>query len=224
VSIGQQPGNPMDFRWSMRALLRAMDRWAANGEPPPPSRYPRISEGTLVRPENLNFPQIPGVATSTRVHKAYRADYGPKFYSEGIVTQEPPRIGPEFPILVAAVDKDGNEVAGIRLPEQQVPLATYTGWNLFNAKSGPTDEVSSMAGSYIPLPRTAAERQARGDPRRSIEERYASREQYLGLVAAAALDLIDQGYLLDQDLPRLLRHAGRHWDHLMGGAGSSGDR
>lgn len=118
-------------------------------------------------------------------------------------------------MMVSAVDADGNEIAGIRLPEQSVPLATYTGWNLFNAESGPTHELSSMAGSFLPFPRTRAEREATGDPRPSIEERYESREQYLGLVAEAALDLIEAGYLLGADLPEMLKEAGEHWDYLM---------
>ena len=153
-----------------------------DGVEPPPSRYPHIADGTLVAPEKLGFPKIPGVHYSTRIHKAYRADYGPKFVSDGITSNQPPKIGTAFAMLVPAVDADGNEVSGIRLPELAVPLATYTGWNLFNAKSGPTDEISSMVGSYIPLPRTAAERKSADDPRRSIEERYPSREDYLGRV------------------------------------------
>lgn len=218
-SIGQQLNNPNDFRWAMRALLAAMDRWVAEGTAPPPSVYPRIAEGTLVAPEALDFPKIPGVRSSTRVHLAYRADYGPQWKS-GVVTQEPPKIGKPFPILVSQVDADGNETGGLRTPEVAVPLATYAGWNLFNEKSGPTDEISSMAGSYIPFPRTPAERERRGDPRRSIEERYRDREQYLGLVADAALKLIEQGYLLDQDLPAILKQARQRWDYATTPAGN----
>lgn len=221
TGIGQQLSNPMDYRWALRALLKALDRWVAEGVEPPPSRYPRIADGTLVTPEKLNFPKIPGVNYSTRIHKAYRADYGPKFISDGIVSNEPPKIGKAFAMLVPAADADGNEVAGIRLPELQAPLATYTGWNLFNAKSGPTDEISSMVGSYIPLARTAAERKKSGDPRPSIEERYASREDYLGRVSEAALKLASEGYLLEADVAEVLRRAAKHWDHLLGERPSS---
>ena len=215
ITIGQQRDNPLDFRWSLRALLKALDRWVDEGELPPASRYPRLDEGSLVPAEKLGFPEIPGVNFSSRVHRAYRADYGPQFADKGIVGRQPPKIGSAFPILVPAVDSDGNETAGIRLPELAAPLATYTGWNLFNARSGPTDEVSSMAGSYIPFPPTEAERGRTRDPRPSIEERYESREQYLGLVSNAALELIEQGYLLGEDLPAILRSARRHWDDLM---------
>jgi hypothetical protein len=216
TGIGQQLSNPMDYRWALRALLKALDRWVAEGVEPPSSRYPRIADSTLLTPEKLNFPKLPGVNYSTRIHKAYRADYGPKFYSAGIVSNQPPKIGKAFPMMVSAVDADGNERAGIRLPELAAPLATYTGWNLFNAKAGPADEISSMVGSYIPLARTAAERKAAGDPRPSIEERYSSRADYLGRVSEAALALASEGYLLEADLAEVLRRAAQHWDHRMG--------
>ena len=178
VSRAVQRDNPMDFSWNMRALLKALDQWVADDVAPPASRYPRIADGTLVSAEKLNFPAIPGLKVSTLVHKAYRADYGPQFYSKGVVTQEPPKIGKAFPTLVPAVDKDGNDRAGIALPELTVPLATYCGWNTFNERSGPTHEISSMNGSFIPFARTKAEREANGDPRPSIEERYLNRDHY----------------------------------------------
>ena len=215
VTLGQQKSNPMDSRWSMRALLVAMDRWAAGMTDPPPSRYGHIENGTLVKPEELDFPALPGVDTAARIHKAYRADYGDKFRSDGIVTQEPPEIGAAYPMMVPAVDADGNEMVGISLPEHAVPLATYTGWNLFNASSGPAHVLSSMQGSFIPFPHTASERKRTNDPRLSIEERYQSREQYLGLVAEAALELIEDGYLLGADLPAMLSQAGDRWDYIM---------
>jgi hypothetical protein len=211
-TIGQQRNNPLDYRWAMKALLLAMDRWTANGTPPPPSRYPRVADGTLVPPDRLRFPKVPGVTTSTAVHRAYRADYGPRFVTDGVVTVEPPRIGTPFPILVPQVDADGNGLAGVKMPELAVPLATYTGWNLFNDRSGPTNVLSSMQGSYIPLPRTAAERKRASDPRQAIDERYRDKDQYVGLVSKAALELIDHGFLLAEDLAIVLRNAGRHWD------------
>jgi hypothetical protein len=220
-TIGQQRNNPLDYRWSMKALLLAMDRWTAAGTPPPPSRYPKIADGTLVAPDKLRFPKIAGVMTSTNVHRAYRADYGPKFATEGVVTVEPPRIGKSFPILVPQVDADGNGVAGVRMPELAAPLATYTGWNLFNDRSGPTDALSSMQGSYIPLPRSGADRKRTGDPRPSIDERYRDRDQYIGLVRKAAMALVDQGFLLADDLVPVLQNAGRHWDYLASTAAPS---
>ncbi len=134
-----------------------------------------MRDGTLVAPDKLRFPKVPGVATTTVAHRAYRADYGPRFATEGVVTMEPPKIGTAFPILVPQVDADGNGVAGIRMPELAVPLATYTGWNLFNDRSGPTTVLSSMQGSYVPLPRTGAERERTNDPR-IVDRRAVSRQ------------------------------------------------
>ena len=138
-----------------------------------------------------------------------------KIYEVVYISQDPPEIGSAFGMLVPAIDADGNDRAGIRLPELAVPLATYTGWNVFNAKSGPTRELSSMKGSSIPFARTAAERKATSDPRLSIEERYRNREHYLGLAANAALELVDEGYLLGEDVPEILRRAREHWDYLV---------
>jgi hypothetical protein len=213
-TIGQQLSNPLDYRWVMRRLLVSMNRWITSGVEPPPSAYPRLDQGTLVPLDKLKFPRIPSVNGPAAPHKAYRADYGPDFISKGIVSQEPPKVGSSFPILVPQVDADGNELAGIRVPELSVPLATYTGWNLFNERSGPPDVLSSMQGSFIPFPRTRADRERTNDPRRSIAERYQDREQYLGLISKAANDLVDRGYLLKEDVTRIVEQTATRWDHL----------
>jgi hypothetical protein len=212
-TIGQQMNNPLDYRWVMRRLLVSMNRWITDGTEPPPSAYPRLDQGTLVPPDKLKFPKIPSVNVPAAPHKAYRADYGPDFISKGVVSQEPPRIGRSFPMFVPQVDADGNEVAGIRVPELAVPLATYTGWNLFNERSGPPEVVSSMQGSFIPFPRTREDRARTNDPRRSIDERYRNREQYLEMVAKAAIDLVEKGYLLKADVPRIIEQTGTRWDY-----------
>ncbi len=216
-TIGQQMNNPLDYRWAMRALLVSMNRWITDGAPPPPSAYPRIDQGTLVAPDRLKFPKLPGVRVPTTPHKAYRADYGPDFVTKGIVSKEPPAIGSAFPILVPQVDADGNELAGIRVPELAMPVATYAGWNLFNERSGPADVVSSMQGSFMPFPGTRAARTQTADPRRSIEERYASREGYLASVRTAAQELVAKGYLLRDDVPRVVEQAGTRWDYVVAG-------
>ena len=123
----QQMPNPNDFRWSMRALILALNRWVAEGKEPPASRYPRLKDGNLTALQGLKFPKVSGVRLPTRIQTAYRLDFGPDFRSKGIVSIEPPKVGKPFPTLVSQVDQDGNEVAGIRLPAIQVPLATYTG-------------------------------------------------------------------------------------------------
>jgi hypothetical protein len=215
-TIGQQMNNPLDYRWVMRSLLLSMNRWVTDGSAPPPSALPRIDQGTLVTPDKLKFPRVPAVNVPTTPHKAYRADYGPEFIGKGIVTNEPPVIKSAYPILVPQVDADGNEVAGIRVPELTVPVATYTGWNLFNERSGPPAVVSSMQGSFIPFARTREERDRTSDPRPSVEERYQGREPYLARIAQAANDLAAKGYLLKGDVPRIVEQAGTRWDYVTG--------
>jgi hypothetical protein len=214
-TIGQQLNNPNDYRWSMRALLVSMNRWIKDDVAPPASRYPRISDGTLVSLEALKFPSLAGMEKPTDIHKAYRTFYGLDFATKGIISVDPPEVNGSYPMLVPQVDGDGNELAGVKMPEIAVPLATYTGWNRFNAESGPSNLLSSMQGAYIPLPLTRAERQRTKDPRASIEERYANREQYLGLVTAAAKTLAADGYLLEGDVTAVVEEAGRHWKSLM---------
>jgi hypothetical protein len=215
-SIGQQLNNPNDYRWSMRALLLAMNRWVREGGAPPPSRYPRIEDNTLVAIDSLKFPSLSSVGKPTEAHKAYRVFYGLDFASKGIISVDPPEVNSAYPILVPQVDADGNELAGIKMPEVAVPLATYTGWNLFNAESGPTGLLSSMQGSYIPLPRTRGDRERARDPRSSVEERYRDREDYIARVTAAAKDLVKQGYLLEADVPSVVQLAQRRWDYALG--------
>ena len=213
---GQQPSNPNDYSWFLRSLVLAMDGWIDDdAASPPASIYPRIADGDLVAPDVIGFPDLPGVGQPAEPHLAYRAVYGPAFRTEGIVTVQPPEVLSAFPILVPAVDADGNETGGLMMPEVAVPLATYTGWNLFRGGAGPTDVLSSMQGSYIPFPLTGEDRARTGDLRRSIEERYGSRAAYLGQVTEAALALADRGYLLAADLAPILTQAGRHWDYLM---------
>jgi hypothetical protein len=206
--------NPNPYTWSLRALLAAMNAWVKDGKEPPASVYPRVSADQAVPLGAVQFPKIPGVNFPTRIQTAYRADYGPEFRTEGIVTIEPPKLGVPFPSLVPQVDRDGNDVGGVRMPEVQVPLATYTGWNLRARGIGAPDELFSMRGSWIPFPRTRAEREKSGDPRLSIEERYAGKEAYLAKVRAAAEALAAAGFLLPGDVPPLVERSAAEWDFL----------
>ena len=105
---------------------------------------------------------------------------------------------------VSAVDADGNEVAGIRLPAIAVPLGTYTGWNVYRAQPG---ELADRDGSLIPFARTRREREAAGDPRLSLEERYGSREAYVARIEAAAAALVADRLLLPSDAAAYVRAA-----------------
>jgi hypothetical protein len=211
----QNRANPQDYRFAMRALLVAMNAWITDGTPPPDSQIPRVDKDNLVAPSALAFPKIPGVSLPYEPNFAWRLDFGPDFAAKGIVAYEPPKVGKAFPTLVPQVDRDGNETEGIRLPEQAVPLATYTGWNLRSSEIGASDEIQSMVGSFIPFARTKAEREKTGDPRPSIEERYSSKEEYLGKVDAAGRQLVRDHFLLDRDLEKIKEKASARWDSLM---------
>jgi hypothetical protein len=175
----QNLSNPNDYRWAMRALMVAMNDWLTSGKEPPPSQYPQVGKDQLVPLGAVRFPKIPGIEVPTHIQKAYRVDYGPEFRTKGIISYEPPKIGEPFVTVLPQVDADGNEISGVRLPIVQVPLGTFTGWNLRDPKLGAPHELYSMVGSYIPFARTKAEREKKGDPRPSVEERYQSREEYM---------------------------------------------
>jgi hypothetical protein len=209
----QNTSNPNPYTWSMRALLVAMTGWIQDETAPPASSYPRVSADQAVALGAVQFPKIPGVAFPTRTQRAWHADYGPQF-AKGIVTQEPPKLGAAFPLLVPQVDRDGNDVSGIRMPEIQVPLATYTGWNLRTKEIGAPDELFSMQGSMIPFAHTKADRESAHDPRLSIAERYAGREDYLTKFEAAAKSLAAAGFLLPGDVPKLVERGAQEWDYL----------
>lgn len=215
--VGQADMNPLVYNPVIRAVFRALDQWVVEGVEPPPSRYPRLADGTLAPPAAAGWPTIPRVTMPPAPMTTYRLDFGPE-WKHGRVSLEPPRLGAPFTSLVPAVDDAGNDRAGIRLPEIAVPLATHTGWNYRRAEIGAPDRLASEIGAYRPLPRTAADRERIGDSRRSIAERYASREDYVGRIALAALDLVRERYLLAEDVPDLVAQAARHWDWATSGA------
>src|SRR4029077_16647842 len=187
-----------------RALVVAMQKWVTDGTMPPPSQYPRLSDRTLVRAAAVSFPGMPGVQSPKTLTAGSRMSLELLPGSAG--------AGAPLPFLVPQVDADGNERAGIRLPEVSVPLATYTGWNFRNSRIGGTDQLVSLLGSYVPFAQTKTEREARHDPRPSIEERYASRDQYMDLINKAAAALVKDGYLLAQDVPSVTKRAADHWE------------
>jgi hypothetical protein len=188
----------------MRALLVALDRWATDGTPPPPSRHPRIADGTAVDPSDLGkaFARIPGARYPAHHDRPQRRDF----------TTLPPKDGLTYGTRVSAVDDDGNERAGIAVPEVAVPLATHTGWNLRHPDIGGADQMLYFAGATLPFARTRAERERAGDPRPAIQERYRSRDDYLARVREAARALVAAGHMLEDDIDTSLTFAARFWD------------
>jgi hypothetical protein len=211
----QQKPNPNPVQWFWRALITDMDEWVKDGTAPPPNTYPRIADHTLVPLSKWAFPKILGVTTPHEMNLGYRLDFGPR-WELGIVSNEPPKVGKAFGVLVPQTDADGNDLGGVCLPELQVPLATYTGWNLRDPSIGAADLRLSFLGSFIPLARTAAEREKSGDPRPAVGERYASREQYMGKFAEAAVKLIKDRFLLREDLAAVLERGEREWKEIAG--------
>ena len=214
-SRGQQKLGSVDYNPLLRALLVRMDRWVTAGEEPPPSRYPRLADATAVAPREVRgvFVALPGVGFPVHPPEVVRLDFGPDA-ARGVATTLPPVEGAPYPHVVPAVDGDGNEVSGIRLPDIAVPLATHTGWNLRHPQNGAPDRLMGLSGSTIPFPATADERAAKGDPRRSIAERYATRGAYLEQVKREAQGLIAAGYLLAEDLEHIVGQASRRYDVL----------
>ncbi len=204
---GQFKNNTLDYDWAQRGLMAALDAWVREGTEPPPSQHPKIADGTMVPHHKLKFPAIPGVQWPTHVPGGYRFDVDTPVSA--------------LPFLLSQVDADGNEIGGLRLPEQEVPLATMTGWQFRSERIGAPDTLMVNNGAYIPFPATRAERAKTGDPRPSIEERYADRADYLAKVTQVASRLAAARYVLQRDVPAIVEAAGKHWDWRMTEAQSS---
>jgi len=186
------PRNPHSPAPALRALLIALDDWVSTGRDPPASRVPTIADHTLVAWDAVRFPGLPGLEI---------ARAGNRLDLFGDWVDPHPDKSKSYRSLVPAIDTDGNETSGIRLPDIAVPLGTYTGWNLYAAPF-PEGELCDRDGSYLPFAKTAAEREKIGDARRSIAERYRDKADYVAKVKAAAADLVAARLLLPEDARR----------------------
>ncbi len=209
AEVIQQAPNTMSTGPTLRNCVALMDRWASGTAPPPSSLVPRRAEGTLVsHGEALeSFPKVPGFNVPATTSRLPRYSYGDSF-GNGIITEHPPQPipGQEYGVMVPQVDGDGNDMAGLRGPDIQAPVGTHTGWSL--RKAGFSEgELFSLSGSFVPFARTKSEREASGDPRRSLEERYSSHGAYVRAVALAASGLVAQGLLLEEDADRYVEAA-----------------
>ena len=191
-TLAQNPANTNDYRYGLRALLVAMQAWLKDGKEPPPSRFPRLDKGELTTLANLQFPKIPGIQLPLHKREVYRLDF----------STEPPKQGPAFPTFVPQVDADGNDKGGIKMPEVEVPLAAYTGWNPRTEAIGAPGEMLSFVGSWIPFPLA------------KVEQRYPSEQVYLEQIDTAARKLAQAGYVLEADLALLHERAAREWEYL----------
>lgn len=189
----RNPHNPMP---AVRALLVALDEWVVSGKEPPPSRVPTLAAGTLVEPDKTGFPAIPGAAVVKVTNQvAPPGDW-----------VNPRRPDKAYRTLVCRVDADGNEAAGIRLPDIAVPLATYTGWNEYKPPY-PRGEIADRDGSCLPFPVDKAARESSRDPRPSVAERYGNGAEYVAKVEAVVAALVKDRLLLAEDAERYIERA-----------------
>jgi hypothetical protein len=213
--ICEQNRNPVSPSAGLRAMLSDLDAWISRGTQPPASRLPRRFDGTLVPSlpqRGVGFPAIPGVRYTGLMSTGDLFDFGRRF-ADGILDFKTrdhaivsPVIGSPYPVFVPRTDADGNDVAGVRLPDIAVPLATYTGYG-FRAGGFAGPDLCDAFGQAIPFKQTRAEREAAGDPRRSIAERYPTHQDYVDKVTAAAKALQRERFLLQEDVDRYVQAA-----------------
>jgi len=216
----QQQGNPNPQLWTMRALMTALTAWVRDDVAPPASATPHISDGTLVPPDQVRFPEIPAntygdvsrpAVSPSRVYDSLHVlDFGTLYRAEdssGIITREPPLVrAGSYGVLEGQVDADGNDIGGLRSVFLQAPIGTYTGWNL-GREDRFENGLCNLQGSFIPFAATRAERLATGDSRLSIAERYPKRQTYLAAFTTAEQSLVRQRYLLPEDAELLFQRA-----------------
>ena len=212
----QHTMNFAEQRWVVRALILDLDAWTRGASEPPPSRYPSIATRDLVALKDVGFPVHRSFSFAPYVPPVWRMDFGPAFSTAGVISLEPPQIGAPYQVLVPQVNADGNDTAGVRLPEVAVPLGTHTGWNLTIPVYRDLQYLGGLVGSFEPFRRTKEEREAAGDARLSIAERYKDQADYLAQVKRAADDLVAQRFLRAEDVPAVLQRAGRVWGIVMG--------
>lgn len=214
---GRYGSNVVDYRPLLRAALRHLDAWVSEGVEPPPSCHPLVEQGTAVpREEALAGQRIPGLVTPDpeRLWVLRTVDPGPE--ADRGIGRYPAVEGETYPALVAAVDGNGNEAAGVALPDITVPVATHLPWNPRHPETGAPEQIVPMQGSSHFFAATRAEREASGDARLSLEERYESREGYVSEVRAEAEALVGRGYLLSEDVEVVVEGCAERWDAVMG--------
>jgi hypothetical protein len=205
----QNPTQGNGWPPTLRALLAALDAWVDRGVDPPKSNYPTLQDQTLVTMADAKaaFPAIPGVSFPTVINALALPHFGPGFRSQGgRLTELPPTFGGAYQLFVPKPDQDGLDIPGIRPVEVAAPIATITGWNV-RAAGRRAPELCGLSGSVIPFPKTKAERQATGDPRVSLEERYGDAAGLVRAVQQATSRLVKDRFLLQEDADRYIQAA-----------------
>jgi len=212
---GVLPANPVPHTETVNALRVHFRHWVMKGTPPPPSRYPRLADGTLAKAEKsaIGFPTLPGLRATVPeadfILPVIDYDWGPQFNpidGSGIAANAPPKIKQVLPMWAPKVDADGNELGGVPVVLLDAPLGTYLGWNVTAGGEKPfhAGQICNYVGGMLPFARTADERKARNDPRPSLEERYGSHDGYVARVEKAAARAQAEGFLLPEDATKLI--------------------
>jgi hypothetical protein len=215
---GVLPANPVPHTETVNALRVHFRNWVMKGVEPPPSRWPKLADGTLAaaHKDAIGFPTLPQLRPTVPeldfIMPVMDYEWGSGFQAadgSGVVAKAPPPIRHVLPMLAPKVDADGNELGGVPVVLLGAPLGTYLGWNITAAGARPfhQGQICNYVGGMVPFARTAAERQANGDPRPSLEERYRSHEGYVDAVRKAADRAMEAGFLLKDDAERLVREA-----------------
>jgi alpha/beta hydrolase family protein len=189
------PRNPHSAGPALRALIVALEEWVTRDVAPPDSRMPAVRDESAVEAAAVRMPAVKGFAPAPAANRIRPpVDWVNPPGSSGTV--QVAGAAKAYATRVSAVDADGNEIAGIRLPPIAVPVGTHTGWNAYKSAPG---ELCDRDGSFIAFAHTKAEREATGDPRPSLAERYGTRSAYAAKVGAAADALVAQRLLLPVD-------------------------
>ena len=209
------PANPVPHTQTVNALRVHFRNWVMKGTLPPPSRYPKLADGTLAEAHKaaIGFPTLPGLRATVPeadfIMPVHDYDWGPQFNARdgsGVPSLAPPRIKQVLKMYAPKVDADGNELGGAPVVLLDAPLGTYLGWNIA-AGGFHKDQICNYVGGMLPFAKTAAERKAAGDPRPSLEERYGTHEGYVAAVRKAAARASAEGFLLPGDAEMLIRAA-----------------
>lgn len=181
------PPNGLSAAALERAIFVALERWVADDVEPPPSRVPRMDDGTAMdRVDALaRFAARPGVHTPTPDALPGRQEANAA--------------------IVSALDESGNEMAGVRLPQLVEPVAAYTGWNVRPAIDGLPDLMPDFLGSRLPM------------TRESLDARYTSRSDYEARVRVIARWLVDARFLLPEDVDLVVQSALDSYDESVSG-------
>lgn len=199
--------DPINASATVAALRMAMHRWVAEGIEPPPSVYPKLGDGTLTLVADIRYPKVPGITAPNKLKAGGRVRNPQLPDGAG--------EGAELPLLVPQVDSDGNDLGGIRMPDLAVPLGTAAGW-VFRPKSmGSPHELVTLRGAWVPFAATKAQRLKANDPRPSLQERYASKDEFMSKVKAVIETLIEQRLMMSTDLEPQLKQASERWDWVM---------